>query len=150
MSRQWIHIEAYIVFYQGGTIDHGTHVPVPFSQLSAESEYNASCTAVMDLANFRMLIHEFLSKYSGIFPEESPLTIPDGKYAVFMANNSKDNKHNSHISRRVNFVINGEKFKIHNIGWCKEGLKLACISTKNVVENYLNTRMKYIMVKLDK
>ena len=31
---------AYIIFYQGGTIDHGTHVPVPVAQSSAESGYN--------------------------------------------------------------------------------------------------------------
>ena len=31
-------IGAYIIFYQGGSIDHGTHVPVPFAQSSAESE----------------------------------------------------------------------------------------------------------------
>ena len=27
---------AYIIFYQGGPIDHGTHVPVPVAQYSAE------------------------------------------------------------------------------------------------------------------
>ena len=26
---------AYIIFYQGGPIDHGTHVPVPVAQSSA-------------------------------------------------------------------------------------------------------------------
>ena len=36
---------AYIIFYRGGPIEHGTHVPVPVSQSSAESEYNAACTA---------------------------------------------------------------------------------------------------------
>ena len=46
----------YIIFYQGGPIDLGTHVPVPVAQYSAESEYNASCTAGMALAHFRMLI----------------------------------------------------------------------------------------------
>ena len=29
---------AYIIFYQGGPIYHGTHVPVPVSQSSADSE----------------------------------------------------------------------------------------------------------------
>ena len=29
---------AYIIFYQGGPIDHGTHVPGPFAKSSAESE----------------------------------------------------------------------------------------------------------------
>ena len=36
---------AYIIFYQGGPIEYGTHVPGPVSQSSAESEYNASCTS---------------------------------------------------------------------------------------------------------
>ena len=29
---------SYIIFYQGGPIDHGTHVPGPVSQSSAEHE----------------------------------------------------------------------------------------------------------------
>ena len=29
---------AYIIFYQGGPIDHDTHVPVPVAQSSSESE----------------------------------------------------------------------------------------------------------------
>ena len=29
---------AYVIFYQGGTIDHGTPVPGPVAQSSAESE----------------------------------------------------------------------------------------------------------------
>ena len=33
-----ISTEAYIIFYQGGPIDHGTHVTVPVAQSSSESE----------------------------------------------------------------------------------------------------------------
>ena len=33
---------AYNIFYQGGTIDHGTNVTGPVAQPSAESDYNAS------------------------------------------------------------------------------------------------------------
>ena len=36
---------AYIIFYQGGPIDHGTHVPVPVAQSITQSEYNAACSA---------------------------------------------------------------------------------------------------------
>ena len=53
---------AFIIFYQVGTIDHGTHVPGPVAQSSAESEYNAACTAGMALAHFRMLVHELLNE----------------------------------------------------------------------------------------
>ena len=45
---------AYIILYQGGPIHHGTHITGPVAQSSAESEYNAACTAGMSLAHFRM------------------------------------------------------------------------------------------------
>ena len=47
---------AYIIFFQGGPIDHGTPVKGPVAQSSSESEYNAACTARLALAHFRMLI----------------------------------------------------------------------------------------------
>ena len=59
---------AYIIFYQRGSIDHGTHVPGLVSRSSAESEYNVEFTAGMALSHFRMLIHELLNKYPDIVP----------------------------------------------------------------------------------
>ena len=53
---------AYNIFYQGGPIDHGTHVPGPVAKYSSESEYNAACTAGMALAHFMMLIYELINK----------------------------------------------------------------------------------------
>ena len=38
---------AYIIFYQGGSIDHGTYVPGPVDQSISEIDYNAECTAGM-------------------------------------------------------------------------------------------------------
>ena len=48
---------AFIIFYQGGPIDNDTHVTGPVAQSSAESKYNAVCTAGMALAHFRVVIH---------------------------------------------------------------------------------------------
>ena len=59
---------AYIIFYQGGPTDHGTHVTGPVSQSSAESEYDAACTEGMDVAYFRILTHELLNKDTCIVP----------------------------------------------------------------------------------
>ena len=89
--------------YQGGKIDHVTHVSVPFAQSITESEYNSACTAGKALANFRMLIHELLNKNTYIVPEEAHLIILDSKYAVYMAQDGKDTKHTRHISRRMHF-----------------------------------------------
>ena len=58
----------YIIFYQGGPIEHGTHVPGPVAQSSAEIEYNAAYTAGMALENFRMLVYELLNKDPDIVP----------------------------------------------------------------------------------
>ena len=110
LSRHW---QKYRIIYyiQGRKIGFGTHVPVPVAQSSAESYYNAACTAGMYLANFRMLIHELLNKDTDIVPEEAPPIILDINYDVCMANNGKDSKHNRPISRRVYFVRNFEKCK---------------------------------------
>ena len=133
---------AYNIFYQGGPIDHGPHVPGTVAQSSEESEYNAACTAGMDLSHFRMLIHEFLNTDPDTVPEEAPLIVLDSKSSMCMANNGKDTKHNRHIARRMHFVRNGEKFKMHKIYWCEGGLQLADIGTKNVSEPNITPRMK--------
>ena len=103
----------------------------------------------MYLAHFRMLIHEFLNKDPDIVPEESPLIILDSKSSVFMANNDMDTNRTMHISRRVNFVRNGEKFKMHKTDWCERVPKLADIATNNISGNELNTRIKFILVRID-
>ena len=102
----------------------------------------------MALAYFRMLIHEFLNKDPDIFLEEAPLIVLGSKSAMCMANNVKDTKHTRKISRRMNFVSNGERCKMHRIDWCEGGLQLADIATKNFGEPDLTPRMKYIMVRL--
>ena len=91
-----------------------------------------------------------MNKYPYIVPEEPPLIIWDGKSAVCMAKNGKDVKWTRHIFRRVNFVRNCEKYRMHQIDCCEGGLQLVDIATKNVGENDLNTIMKYIMVSIDK
>ena len=89
---------AYIILYQGGTIDHGTHVPVPVAQSSVENEYNAACTAGMALAHFRILIHEFLNEDPDMVPKDAPLIVLDSKSAMCMAKNGNDTKHTRHLS----------------------------------------------------
>ena len=102
----------------------------------------------MDLAHFRMLIHEFLNNDPNMVPEGNPLIILDSNYDVCMDNNTKDTKHTGQISRRMHFVRNGENCKMHKIGRCEGGLKLEDISTKNVDDHDLTPRMKYIMLSL--
>ena len=114
-----------------------------------ESEYNAACTAGMALANFRMLIHELLNEDPDMVPKEAPLVVLDSKSAMCIYKNGKDTKHTRHIARRMHFVRNGEKCKMHKINWCEGGLQLADIDTKNVSEPDLTPRMKYILVRLE-
>ena len=116
---------AYIIFYQGGPIDHGTHVPGPVAQSSEESEYNVACTAVMALAYFRRSVHELLNENPDMVTKKAPLIVLDSKSAMCMSKNGKDTKHTRHIARKINFVRNGEKYKMHKIDWFEGGLHLA-------------------------
>ena len=139
----------YIIFYKRGPIEHDTHFIGPIDQSSAESEYNTKCTVGMDLAHFRMLIHEWLNKDKGIVPEEAPLIFLGSKYDMCMAKNGKDTKHTRKIARRMHLVRNGKKCKMHRIDCCEGGLQLEDIATKNVGEHDLTTRIKYIMARID-
>ena len=82
-------------------------------------------------------------------PKEDPLIVLDGKSDMCMTKNGKDTKHTRHIARRMHFVRNGEKCKMHKIDWREGGIQLADIGTKNVSEPDLTPRMKYIMVRLE-
>ena len=103
----------------------------------------------MALSHFRMLVHEFLNDDPDIVPKEAPLIVLDRESAMCMANNGKDTKHTRHTARRMHFVRNGEKFKMHKIDWCEVGLQLAYIGTRNLSEPDLTPRMKYMMVRFE-
>ena len=79
-------------------------------------------------------------------PKEAPLY---SKSAMCMAKNGKDTKHTRHISRRMHFVWNGEKSKMHKIDWCERVMQLGDIGTNNLSKPDLTPRMKYIMVRLE-
>ena len=66
-----------------------------------------------------------------------------------MANNGKDNKHNRHIDRKMNFVRNGEEWNLHKTVWYEGSMNLEDIGTKNVREDELNPGLGYGMVRLD-
>ena len=103
----------------------------------------------MALAHFRMLVHELLNEDPEMVPKEAPLIVLDSKSTMCMSKNGNDTKHTRHIARRMHFLRNGEKCKMHKIYWCEGGLQLSDIVTKNVSEPDLTPRMKYIMVRLE-
>ena len=74
----------------------------------------------MDLAHFRISIHELLNKNPDMLKEEAPLVILDCKSAFCMANNGNNNKHTRHIAIRVYFVRNGENSKCKRLTSVKE------------------------------
>ena len=58
-------------------------------------------------------------------PEKDPMIVLDSKSSMCMDDNGKDTKHTTHITRRMHFVKNGEKCKIHKIYWCEGRLQLS-------------------------
>ena len=76
------------------------------------------------------------------------MIVLDGKSDMCMDKNDKDAKHTRHIAKRIDFVSNGEKFKMHKIYWCEVGLQLEYISINNLSEPDIAPRVKCIMVRL--
>ena len=74
----------------------------------------------MALAYFRILIHELPNEDPEMVRMEAPLIVLDSKSAMCIAKNGKDTKHTRNIARRMHFVRNGEKCKIHKLIGLKE------------------------------
>ena len=72
-----------------------------------------------------------MNKDTDIVPEEAPLIVLYGKSDICIAKNGKDNKLTRRIERRMHFVRNEEKCKMHKIYWCEGGPQLADIPAKN-------------------
>ena len=77
------------------------------------------------------------------------MIVLDIKSAMCSDKNGKDTKQTRHIARRIHFVRNGEKCKMHKINWREGGLQLSYIGTKNVSEPDLTPSMRYILVRLE-
>ena len=94
----------------------------------------------MALAHFIILKNEVMNKDPYVVPKQAPLIILDIKSSECMANNGKNTKHTRYISKRINFVRNGEECSLQKTLWCEGGLKLADIGT-NIVRGYeFNTK----------
>ena len=90
-----------------------------------------------------------MNKDPDIVPEEVPLIVLDGNSYMCMYKNCKDTNHTIHIERRMHFLRNGKKCKMHKIDWCEVGLQLSDIATKNFGDHDLTPRMTYNMVRLE-
>ena len=77
------------------------------------------------------------------------MIVLDRESAMCVGKNGKNIKHTRHITRRMHFVRNGEKYKMQKIDWCEGSSQLADIGTKNVGEPDLTSSTKSIMVRLE-
>ena len=80
LSRYWNEYRSIYCVYQGVPINNCTHVPGSVSQSSSESDYNAACTSLMNVAHFRIINNELLIKYPDVVPEQAHLIILDRKF----------------------------------------------------------------------
>ena len=69
----------------------------------------------MALSHFRILVHELLNEDPDMVPREASFIFLDGKSAMYMAKNVKDTKHTRHIAKRMHFLRNGDKCKMHKL-----------------------------------
>ena len=88
----------FLTLYQGGVVDHHTHMPVPVALSSAEAEYNYACVAGMSAAHHRMLYNRLRLRD----PDDNHFPVPiilDSQSAQAMGRSFRDTKHTRHVAR---------------------------------------------------
>jgi hypothetical protein len=135
----------YIIFYQGGAVDHSSNMPGPIAMSSAEAEYNECCLACMATGNMHMTVNHFEGITEGS-PEDLPVDIfMDSKSAVDMSMSFKDTKNARHIRRRFHFVKQGHEQKWHMLKWISNEFMVADITTKILAKKALEDQLQWCM-----
>ena len=137
----------YHIYFQGGIVDHGTFVPSPVAQSSAEAEYNTAAVATMSTSHVRMTVNEFLGYEADDLVHPIQILL-DSQSATAMGKSFKDTKHTRHIARRYHYVRQGEEDGIHNLNWIPAELNTSDIGTKNLPGYDISSRMEYCMVEV--
>ena len=85
----------YIAMTQGGTVDYGSHLPIPVAMPSGETEYVASAAACMRVSHLRILGYDIEYMGSNTYDPmkleyHSSLITIDNEAAKFMSECNKD------------------------------------------------------------
>ena len=112
----------YVTYIQGGTVDYGSHLPVPVAMSSGEAEYIAAAVACMKASHIRMLVYDLRNLGSEDYNEkdvdaEPARVIIDNEAAICMAKCNKDTAGNRHVVRRFHYVRQGTVLKEHTFDW---------------------------------
>ncbi|MGH7954439.1 MAG: reverse transcriptase domain-containing protein [Gloeomargaritales cyanobacterium] len=133
---------SYLVFYQGGVVDHSSFIPEPVAMSSGEAEYNAACVTCMATSHIRMIVNEMSSLNCADPQKQEPvLIILDNEAAICMSKSLKDTKRTRHIDRRIHYVRHGIKAGLHKLTYIPANHQLADNGTKNL--NFLEAAPRF-------
>jgi hypothetical protein len=137
----------YIIFYQGGVVDHSSNMPIPVAMSSAEAEYNEACLACMATGNMHMTLNHIEGIQEGS-KDDLPVDIfMDNKSAVDMSVSFKDTKNARHIRRRFHFVKQGVEQFWHKLKWISNQFMVADVMTKILCKKPLEDQTQWFMTR---
>ena len=124
-----------MILRQSGTVDYGSHLPVPVAMLSGEAEYISAEVACMKASHTRMLEYDFKHLGSKSYDLDNPIyevsrIIIDNEAAITVSKYNKDTADNWHVARRYHYVRQGTSMNEHKYEWIGTKFQLADILTK--------------------
>ena len=140
----------FLIFYQGGIVDHSSNMPDPVAMSSAEAEYNEACMACMATSHMHMTLNHIEDVKDGS-PEDKPIHIyMDNRSAVDMSITFKDTKNSRHIRRRFHFVKQGVEDEWHLLVWLSNVAMVADGMTKVLPKKDLLHKVQYMLTSIDR
>ncbi|MGH3054284.1 MAG: Ty1/Copia family ribonuclease HI, partial [Gaiellaceae bacterium] len=138
---------SFLIYYQGGVVDHALFVPDPVALSSGKAEYNTACATSMAVAHLRMLTNEMDTLGDSDYKNQPLILIVlDNISAICMGKSFKDTEHTRHIMRRYHYVRQGIKSGLHELKWISKDVQLADNGTKNLTRSEAKPRNDCILV----
>ena len=144
----------YISMFQGGAVDHNSHLPIPVAMSSREAEYIAAAVACMRASHLRMLSYDFDFMGTENYEPENikydpSVIIIDNEAAIAMASCNKDTAGNRHVARRYHYVRQGANLKEHIFHWINTKFQLADPMTKEGGPSKFKSLWDIYMIDMD-
>jgi hypothetical protein len=140
----------FLMFHQGGIVDHSSNMPQPAAMISAEAEYNEAFMACTTTSHMYMTLNH-IEEVEDEPTEDKPVEIyMDNRSEVDTSITFKDTKNARLIRRRFHFVKKCVIDEWHTLVWISNQSMVADGMTSMLAKKGFLHKIQYMLTSIDR
>jgi hypothetical protein len=121
----------FLIFYQGGVVDHSSNMPDLVAMSRAEAEYNEACIVCMSTRHMHMTLNHIDDINHGSPADKTIHIYIDNRSALDISITFKYTTNARHVYHRFHFLKQGVEQECHLLVWLSNLAMVADAMTKS-------------------